>query len=644
MNTLVAIKTGNLELVKEKIDKYDIQTNYHTLGLTALHLAIRYNKIAIAELLINSGSDVNITTNTNDNILYGVPDAEPMIHLALKYSDDNMLNLLIRSSVDLSLKDSLHRTALMLSVELEKVESTRILLESGAAKFQTPNEMTECLVSLINQKDYKLISSFLKTGMDIDNRFKANTFSNKPLLQIALENMDIELLKLFFDFNLNITLCIDEIVSWLYSYYPGNVKELEINQNYFEIVSLLLTRGFDLNNMDLFQKACNSDNLDFINFLFQSIADLKPSTIGQVLNIGNAESINLMIDYLISKNILEATIFQIINHEDTSVIDSLISSKKVLLNAVKHCNVELIDIIVDKLEECNKVNSIFDEIAKDRHILNTSVLHHGSLLTHCIENGLYRVIELMLKDGAQFTASEKPLFRAIEKNDIKLLNLLINYDADLVNKSIHEWSDKKFLCLQTTPLSYAIELGNSKIAQLLIESSNIININTPLFYAIKRGDIELCYLLIIHDSDVNQCIELRSTRQSNKNNTVLEKLDYITPLSYALELDKTEIVKLLINFGADINFTKSWTWFPHQSAYVKKGTLVSPIDQIISKNNIELLSFINNNCLEAVSDPLPMKRKIDEIMSEIVVCDNDAQAFSSEEVVLGGENKLNDAI
>ncbi len=109
MNTLIAIKTGNLKIVKEKIEKCNIQVKYYTLGISALHLAIRHNKLEIAQLLIQSGANVNIITNTNSNILYGIHDGDPASHLSLRYADHEMLNLLIKSEIDLSLRDKDHQ-------------------------------------------------------------------------------------------------------------------------------------------------------------------------------------------------------------------------------------------------------------------------------------------------------------------------------------------------------------------------------------------------------------------------------------------------------------------------------------------------------------------------------------------------------
>ena len=581
MNTLIAIKTGNLELVKEKIETLNIQEKYYTLGISALHLAVRYNQLEIAKLLIKSGAAVNIKTNTNNNILYGIKDGEPLLHIALKYARYEMLSLLIESEVDLSLRDKDGKTALMLSIELDNSKCTNTLLENEAATFQTTDEMTKCVVSLIKKKDYELISKLFLSGMDIYNKFKGEyDFFEKTesLFSLALKNVDIALVKLLISFNLDINLYTKEIEDWIYSSFPRNKRldvssklnadhdskddtyknfkeENSINPNYFELVDLMLKAGFNLNS--LFRRAIKKDDLEFFtDFLLKNIDKLTLPIINEIIILKNQKFIDLTIDYLLSKGDLDQMIEEMINLGEIDETNSLMSSWKILLHAIKSSNVRLINIIIDKLESDGKAKDVFTEMIKTNPEIEKNLWNKVSILEHCMKHSLYRALELLLKNGAEVNSC---------------------FDSD----------------------SYHAKYEITKI---------------PLFLAIEKGYLESVKLLVAYDADINQCLELAETHRSNSGGTVVDKLYYLTPLSFALELGSTEITKLLIKSGADINFTKSWNWYPHQTAGLYSGILVSPVEQIIKKNNIELLDFIYREAKEEID--YSSIEKIEKIMYE----------------------------
>ena len=581
MNTLIAIKTGNLELVKEKIETLNIQEKYYTLGISALHLAVRYNQLEIAKLLIKSGAAVNIKTNTNNNILYGIKDGEPLLHIALKYARYEMLSLLIESEVDLSLRDKDGKTALMLSIELDNSKCTNTLLENEAATFQTTDEMTKCVVSLIKKKDYELISKLFLSGMDIYNKFKGEyDFFEKTesLFSLALKNVDIALVKLLISFNLDINLYTKEIEDWIYSSFPRNKRldvssklnadhdskddtyknfkeENSINPNYFELVDLMLKAGFNLNS--LFRRAIKKDDLEFFtDFLLKNIDKLTLPIINEIIILKNQKFIDLTIDYLLSKGDLDQMIEEMINLGEIDETNSLMSSWKILLHAIKSSNVRLINIIIDKLESDSKAKDVFTEMIKTNPEIEKNLWNKVSILEHCMKHSLYRALELLLKNGAEVNSC---------------------FDSD----------------------SYHAKYEITKI---------------PLFLAIEKGYLESVKLLVAYDADINQCLELAETHRSNSGGTVVDKLYYLTPLSFALELGSTEITKLLIKSGADINFTKSWNWYPHQTAGLYSGILVSPVEQIIKKNNIELLDFIYREAKEEID--YSSIEKIEKIMYE----------------------------
>jgi len=651
MNTLIAIKTGNLELIKEKIETLNIQEKYYTLGISALHLAVRYNQLEIAKLLIKSGAAVNIKTNTNNNILYGIKDGEPLLHIALKYARYEMLSLLIESEIDLSLRDKDGKTALMLSIELDNSKCTNTLLENEAATFQTTDEMTKFVVSLIKKKDYELISKLFSSGMDIYNKFKGEyDFFEKTesLFSLALKNVDIALVKLLISFNLDINLYTKEIEDWIYSSFPRNKRldvssklnadhdskddtyknfkeENSINPNYFELVGLMLKAGFNLNS--LFRRAIKKDDLEFFtDFLLKNIDKLTLPIINEIIILKNQKFIDLTIDYLLSKGDLDQMIEEMINLGEIDETNGLMSSWKILLHAIKSSNVRLINIIIDKLESDGKAKDVFTEMIKTNPEIEKNSGSKVSILEHCIEHSLYRVLELLLKNGAMeeingLMSWSKILLHTIKSSDVRLINIIIDkLESDNKAKDVFTEMIKtnpkieKNLWNKVSILEHCIEHSLYRVLELLLKNGAEVNscfdsdsyhakyeiTKIPLFLAIEKGYLESVKLLVAYDADINQCLELAETHRSNSGGTVVDKLYYLTPLSFALELGSTEIAKLLIKSGADINFTKSWNWYPHQTAGLHSGILASPVEQIIKKNNIELLDLIYREAKEEI--------------------------------------------
>lgn len=64
MNTHLAIKTGDTDLVKERIETRQIHVSYEFGGLSALHLAVMYSQTTIVSLLLQAGADVNCKTDS----------------------------------------------------------------------------------------------------------------------------------------------------------------------------------------------------------------------------------------------------------------------------------------------------------------------------------------------------------------------------------------------------------------------------------------------------------------------------------------------------------------------------------------------------------------------------------------------------
>ncbi|KAJ5651018.1 uncharacterized protein N7484_004741 [Penicillium longicatenatum] len=164
-------------------------------------------------------------------------------------------------------------------------------------------------------------------------------------------------------------------------------------------------------------------------------------------------------------------------------------------------------------------------------------------------NGHYEVVKLLLKNGADIeTATRRlatPLYCAAFGGHLKIAELLLDHGANIDAQHINKW----------TPLHAAVDGGHNELVELLLSRGADIKIpiNTgrvPFYTAARNGSLELVRLLYEYSPDINV-----STQE-----------DQWTPLNVAADLGHFEVVKFLIEKGADISIPNSARWTPVNSA------------------------------------------------------------------------------
>jgi ankyrin repeat protein len=153
-----------------------------------------------------------------------------------------------------------------------------------------------------------------------------------------------------------------------------------------------------------------------------------------------------------------------------------------------------------------------------------------------------RAVPLLLRLGADPNAGdgiERAIHWTAIQGNVKTTLLLIKAG---VNLNITN-SDNQ------TPLFKAGFWGQSdQIAQLLIENKADVNASdlngrTPLISAIVAYNISVAEVLILNGADVNTVETMQSSSENN--------FEWRTPLYYAAKRDLTDLVKLLLEYGAD---------------------------------------------------------------------------------------------
>ncbi|KAN0072055.1 hypothetical protein V8E54_009784 [Elaphomyces granulatus] len=154
-----------------------------------------------------------------------------------------------------------------------------------------------------------------------------------------------------------------------------------------------------------------------------------------------------------------------------------------------------------------------------------------------------------------------PLFYAVERGNVRPVELLLDYNVDLNSKCEQGW----------TPFSRAIEGGSAAIVQILLAKGAKIDNRyklTPLSRAAEKGHMGVVELLLENRAqpdfeDENSCTPLSRAIEAG-NAAVVElllaqgvKVDYrykLTPLSRAAEKGHEGVVELLLKSRAQPDF------------------------------------------------------------------------------------------
>ena len=219
-------------------------------------------------------------------------------------------------------------------------------------------------------------------------------------------------------------------------------------------------------------------------------------------------------------------------------------------------------------------------------------------LMEAVRTGNIEIAKLLIEHNSDINIKNKDgknmIMIACEKGNEEMFNLLIENNADINEKS--SWG--------ASALIYASEKGNINIMQYLID--NGIDVNgkaddngdTPLLWAVTgENPYESSKLLIENGADINATndsgvapatILAASTPKVVKllkdNGADLDTkfLDYYPPIAIAAGAGNLEIVKALVENGADVNY------YPNDINY-------TAIFHAIDQHNYEVAEYLFKN-------------------------------------------------
>jgi len=160
-------------------------------------------------------------------------------------------------------------------------------------------------------------------------------------------------------------------------------------------------------------------------------------------------------------------------------------------------------------------------------------------LHKAIDKNDIKIVKLLIKRGADLNIQDRskrtPLYRAVEKGRLEVVKVLVTATGIDVNQGAN---------MGWTPLNLASIKGNSVMVKVLLTKRGInvdqvdfINKRTPLLNAASRGFVEVIELLINAGASVN-----------------LADIEGYTPVLLASRAGRTDVVKVLLAAqGIDVN-------------------------------------------------------------------------------------------
>jgi ankyrin repeat protein len=209
--------------------------------------------------------------------------------------------------------------------------------------------------------------------------------------------------------------------------------------------------------------------------------------------------------------------------------------------------------IVSSIKNCNKAPA---SVSKD----GPEYLHRAVL-----ENKI-DIIYFLLKHGANINQFDKygktPLFYAIETNNLSLIKLLLSYKPNLNTVSpIHP----------ITPLELAIDNSQEDIAMLLISHGANIHLQLSNGQSVLASACKRKLVYLVKDL-LNRGVNPNTGVDSDTN-----------PLSFAIKLRDTQLIKHLIQLGADINYLFS------------ASQNQSPLFTAVQSRDVHIVKFLLEN-------------------------------------------------
>ncbi|CAH0395611.1 unnamed protein product [Bemisia tabaci] len=530
-------------------------------GHTPLHNAALLGHEGIAHVLLENGANAKATT-----FLGGTP-----LHFAAMKGHLKIAADLLAQNVDIHAKDTSECAPLHYAARQEHTRIVKILIKHGAdVNVEGPQGLTS--LHLAAKAGHESVMNVLisqKIGIN-----KQDSYGNTALFYAASSGKC----------NVIEVLLKNKAAVNIANYNGETPVQAALESGCEDCVRILIAKS-DLNDSspELFLIQAIAGNKSHIlryclENNFQKHSSILKNGLALCLAVGtkNKESIELLIKHGADVNAILDT-----NTPILPVVQNLMSKFGVDVNTILGGSMPLISAV--RINQIDIVKLLLD-LGADVNAQKGEPLHRAVLL------GRKDIIKVLLDRGARtyfkYEKNKTLLHVAAEKGDENTVKMLINKKApikvvtddnltplfsasrngheDVVKLLIAKQADVNFASNYGTPLDAALESGHFKVVEILLEhgaefGSEDNRNKTPFEIAIKCGNFERAKTLL----------------QQNDIEINVENSDGETLLHTASEEGNVEVVKFLVDNGADVNARN------HKAAHMAAGETMKNISEFL---------------------------------------------------------------
>lgn len=561
--------------------------------ISALHIAANFLQTDILSELLETGCDVNMMTQYKQSALFlaASTDERSLQYIRFNGSEklvtnssklenarSKVISMLTRKSSNINGHPEMFPCALAFLCKRGNIEAVKTLLAEGANVNETSNEKKSSLHFASKSGNIKIVKTLIDKQSDVNLKTRnglsalyfatlkghdeiidlllskgtraelKEKYGNNPFF-VACQQGRTKLVKKFLQHNPFINCALANGISALM---------VAVDTENYALTEILLENGADakiIRTDDGFHPihvAAELGNETIVKILLKHGSDVEclTSNNSSPLIVAAENGREAVVKLLLERG----TIASCLNN----------SSKTPLIYAAGNGHLDVARLLLQNkadvnlitkdgnsaltLASCHGHESVVLELIKQFANINQQTKGGATSLLLASENGHTETVNTLLTNKADVNLCKKggitPLYIASCQGNYEIVKELLQYEKEVND------SNPKHL------LSIATKNGHEKIVQILIEKGVNVNVCdedglTPLLIAAKKGYSNIVKILL--DNGAETAIVRNPDDEDDDDDDEENDDDEKNALHYACEKGNADVVRVLLDYGMDIN-------------------------------------------------------------------------------------------